>query len=441
MPIPSNSAYAAAEVNGPFSLWRGPALAWALYDFAYSLFSFLLVVRFLPAWIIDDLDRPDWYIGLTQFAVVLFVLVAMPLAGALADQLGRRRPLLATFTLVAAAASAALGVLPVDGSVLPVLAVAAVAVAFGQLAFAQYDPLLADVAPERRRGLVSGLAVALGFAGIVVGLGVVAELVVGEGSKQRAFAPAGLLYVLFALPALVLIRERGRVQGQVPSGVVRRAFGQFARSPQELRRYRSVFRFVAGRFLYSDAIATLSAFLTVYMTRLGGFSEREKNVAIAVAVLAAAAGAVMAGRLVERFGPKRPLLAVLPAFAASALLSALVGQPWTIWLATPVAGVALGVVWTADRVFMLRLTPEELRGQFFGFFNLASRVASAFGPLVIWSGTVWLLYEQTSWLSALGASRVAVAGLAATALLGWAVIRPLSDERREEDLAVAPALP
>lgn len=428
-------------MNGTFSPWRGPALAWALYDFAYSLFSFLLVVRFLPAWIIDDLGRPDWYVGVTQLVVVLFVLVAMPLAGAVADQLGRRRPLLAAFTLVAAAASVVLSVLPVDGTIVPVLAVAAVAVAFGQLAFAQYDPLLADVAPDRWRGRVSGLAVALGFAGIVVGLGVVAELVVGEGSKQRGFAPAGLLYVLLALPALVLIRERGPAHGQVPNGVVRSSFAQLAGSLRQLRRYRSVFRFVGGRFLYSDAIATLSAFLTVYMTRLGGFSEREKNVAIGVAVLAAAGGAVMAGPLVERFGPKRPLLAVLPAFAASALFSALAGKPWTIWLATPVAGVALGVVWTADRVFMLRLTPQELRGQFFGFFNLASRMASAFGPLVIWSGAVWLLYERTGWLSSLGASRVAVAGLAAAALLGWAVIRPLSDERREEDLAVAPALP
>ena len=37
-------------------------------------------------------------------------------------------------------------------------------------------------------------------------------------------------------------------------------------------------------------------------------------------------------------------------------------------------------------------------------------------------------------------SRVAVAGLGVAAILGWAVIRPLSDRRREEGLAVAPAL-
>ena len=81
-------------------------------------------------------------------------------------------------------------------------------VAFGQLALAQYDPLLADVAPRGRRGRVSGLAVALGFVGIVFAIAVVAQGIVGDGSKQRAFAPAALLYAVFAVPAFVWVRER-----------------------------------------------------------------------------------------------------------------------------------------------------------------------------------------------------------------------------------------
>ena len=147
-----------------FSLWRRAPLAWALYDFAYSVFSFLLAVRFFPTWIINDLGRPDWYVSVTQFVVVLFVLVAMPLAGAVADQLGRRKPFLVVFTVLGSGACAALSVLPVGGSVLPVLVLAGVAVAFGQLAFAQYDPLLADVAPAGARGRVSGLRISRAFS-------------------------------------------------------------------------------------------------------------------------------------------------------------------------------------------------------------------------------------------------------------------------------------
>jgi UMF1 family MFS transporter len=415
-------------------LLRDPApISWALWDFAYSVFSFLLVVRYFGTWVIDDLGRPDWYVAMTQFVVVLFLLVAMPLGGALADQLGRRKPFLVAFTLVAAAACALIEALPADGNVLPLLVAGGVAVAFGQLALAQYDPLLADVAPRGRRGRVSGLAVALGFIGIFFALAVVAEGIVGDGSKQQAFAPAGALFVLFALPAFIWIRERHHAPSTASNhegGLLRNAFAQVAHTAQQVRANRDAFQFLVGRFFYSDAIATLSAFLTVYMTRLGGFSETEKNAVLAVSVGGAAVAALITGRVLSRTGPRAVLLAVLPVFVALTLLSAAVGEPWTVWLAAPTMGAALGCVWTADRVFMIRLTPLELRGQMFGFFNLASRVASAFGPLVIWSATIWILHSRTDWLSLLGATRVALVGLALTALVGWLVIRPLSDAYR-----------
>jgi MFS transporter, UMF1 family len=417
-----------AGVRRLLQVGRSAQSAWALYDFAYSLFAFLLAVRFFPTWIINDRGRPDWYVTVTQVVVALIVVGVLPIAGAVADQFGRRKPFLAVFTVASAAACAALSIVPSEGAIWPVLVVAGLAVGFSLLAFAQYDPLLADVAEPEEQGRVSGLAVALGFLGMIFGLVVVAEIIVGEGDKQRAFAPAGLLYLLFALPALVLVKERPRTAPR-PSlrSAVRSAGAEVRRTVREASRYPQITRFLAGRFLYSDAIVTLSAFLAVYMTRLGGFSERDKNVAFGIAVVAAGAGAIVAGRIVERIGPKRPLVAVLPAFSAGILLSAAVGQPWTVWVVAPIVGVALGVVWTADRVFMLRLTPPELRGQLFGFFNLANRLASAIGPLIFWSGTIWVLHDRTGWLNALDASRVALGSLAAATLIGWAVIRPLAE--------------
>ena len=415
-------------------LLRDPApLSWAFWDFAYSIFSFLLVVRYFGTWVIDDLGRPDWYVAMTQFVVVLFLVVAMPLSGALADQLGRRKPFLIAFTLVAATSCALLEVIPADGNVLPLLFAAGFAVAFGQLALAQYDPLLADVAPRGRRGRVSGIAVALGFVGIFFALAVVAEGPIGDWSKQRAFAPAAAFFVLFSLPAFFWIRERRHEpataitprgmahRARLPPGPAHRTAGacQPRRVPVPdrplllLGRHRDALRI--PRRLHDT---------------VGGFSESEKNAVIAVSVVGAAIAALTTGRVLGNVGPRAVLLAVLPVFSLLTLLSAAVGEPWTVWLAAPAMGAALGCVWTADRVFMIRLTPLELRGQMFGFFILASRVASAFGPLVIWSATIWLLHSHTDWLSLLGATRVALVGLALAAFVGWLVIRPLSDAYR-----------
>ena len=62
-----------------------------------------------------------------------------------------------------------------------------------------------------------------------------------------------------------------------------------------------------------------------------------------------------------------------------------------------------------------------------GIVSHANRAASALGPLVIWSGTIWVLHSQTGIMSKLDASRVAMGGLALAALAGWLIIRPVPD--------------
>jgi len=91
------------------------------------------------------------------------------------------------------------------------------------------------------------------------------------------------------------------------------------------------------------------------------------------------------------------------------------------------------VLWQLWRFITPGLHPKEKKYVIanFGFFNLANRVASAFAPLVIWSGSIWLLHEKTEWLGELGASRVAVGGLALTAIAGWLVLRRLSDAQHD----------
>ena len=95
--------------------------------------------------------------------------------------------------------------------------------------------------------------------------------------------------MLFSLPAFFWIRERATSRPpRVPEGrLFGHAFRQVMRTAQQVRGNHDAFQFLIGRFFYSDAIATLSAFLAVYMTRLGGFSETEKNAVIGVSVVGA----------------------------------------------------------------------------------------------------------------------------------------------------------
>ena len=407
------------------------AAAWAIYDFGYSLFAYVVFARYLSDWVITDLGHPDWVITSGQVAAALTLVLLMPLAGVAADVIGHHRPLLALFTLVAAGSGALLGVVdPTVGTfgVLPLVALGIAAAVGTSLAFAQFDPMLASVAPRRHWNVVSGIAVAAGFVGIIVWLTVLHDAVVGEGDKQQAFIPAAAIFFVAALPVLLFAREPRRVRPGLERVPVRRIW-RVAREQQRgaierLRGYPSIVRLLAGRFLYTDAVGTVNAFAVIYLSRLGGFNERDKSNVFLVVVLSAGLGALAAGTLARRIGPRRTLLVVMPWFVVGLLVVAASGEPWTVRVLAPVLGISLGTVYTVDRVFMLALTP---RGELFGIFNLIGRVAQALGPFVLWGGTIFVLHDLTGWMSALDASRVSLALIAVAAGVGLAVVRPLDD--------------
>lgn len=410
-----------------------PAVAWALYDAAYSLFAFVVFARYLSDWVIEDLGLPDHYYSNTQFITALVLVVVMPMAGVLADRMGRHLPLLALFTVVSATAAVGMGLAHASASlagILPVLVLGGVCAGATGLAIAQFDPLLAAVAPRRQWGVMSGIAVASGYLGIVIGFALFATIIVGgSGDKQGAFVPAAAIFLVLALPCLLLVREprRPRPAHLAGVGIGTAASVGVVRAVRSLRGEPAIMRLLVGRLLYADAIGTVNIYMAVFISRVGGFSENMKNIALGVGVVCAGLGALGAGVLVRRIGPRRTLLLVLPLFACGLLITAAAGSAWSVWLLAPIIGVSLGTVYTADRVFMLAIAPTSMRGEMFGFFNLVGRVGQALGPFLLWGGVIWLLHERWGWLTRLEASRVSLALLAITAVVGMLVIRPLDD--------------
>ncbi|MDQ3730366.1 MAG: MFS transporter [Actinomycetota bacterium] len=404
------------------SRWRlfsAPVIGWVLYDFANTIFSFVVVTRYFNDWLIEERGQPDIYVGLMTAGVSLALVATLPLIGARADREGRHMPILVSFSILCCAMTALLGI--VD-PVWLALVVAGIATYAFNTADSQYHPLLAVVAPERSRGRVSGLGVALGFVGSLVALFALGAYV-DDGEAQRAFLPAAGMFALFALPCFFMVRER-RDRAR-PEPDTASPFAQLVRS---FRRARTepFGRLLLARFLYIDAIATAIQFLTVYARRTGDFDGDRIDILLAIATVAAIAGAVGAGLWAERTGPRRVVLATLVVAISALVLTAATGLSAMLWVAGPLMGVALGSLSAVDRIFLLRLVPAERRGEDFALYAMVGKLSSGFGPLVLWGGTILVLTELAG-LSEFSASRVAVAVLAVAALCGLLVLRPLSD--------------
>ncbi|MBA2793203.1 MAG: MFS transporter, partial [Thermoleophilaceae bacterium] len=359
-----------------------PVLGWILYDFANTIFSFVVITRYFNDWIVSERGQPDIYVGLMSAAVSIALLAALPVIGARADREGRHKPVLVVFTVTCVAMTALLGVVE---PVLLALVVAGLATFAFNTADSQYHPLLAVVAPEGKRGRVSGTGVAVGYLGTLVALFALGAYV-DDGEAQKAFLPAAAMLGVFALPCFFLVREKGRKS----DSYVRASQRSLTLLVAGFRRARRepYGRLLLARFLYVDAIATVIQFLTVYARRTGDFDGDAIDALLALSTVAAIAGAVGAGLLAERLGPRRVILGTLVITVVTLVATAATGSSALLWVAGPFVGIALGSLSAVDRIFFLRLVPAERRGEEFGLYALVGKLSSGFGPLVLWGGTV-----------------------------------------------------
>jgi UMF1 family MFS transporter len=233
------------------------------------------------------------------------------------------------------------------------------------------------------------------------------------------------MFAVVALPLFFLVHEHREAGERPPAG----PFAQLAATVRRARREPHG-RLLLARFFYVDAIATVLQFMTVYARRTGDFDGGDINLLLAIATVAAIGGALGAGLLAERIGPRRVVLGTLTMTVVALVIGAGTGSSALLWVLGPLIGIALGSLSAVDRVFLMRLVPEERRGEDFGLYAMVGKLSSGFGPLVLWGGTVLAMTELAG-LSKFDASRVAIFVLAGAALVGYVILSPLSDRPPE----------
>jgi len=396
-------------------------LGWIAYDFANTIFSLNVVSRYFGPWILDR-GASDLALGAVIAASGLVVALVSPLLGVVSDQLGRRKPLLIVCTLACVAATLGLGMVGSVWSALLLFALANVAYQAGLIV---YDALLPVVSRTENRGRISGFGVGAGYLGAVIGLYLVQPFA-GEGDeRQGAFIPTALLFLLFALPAFLFIRERGERQGRVAWGAARGVIRQLRETIDHAGHYPNLRRFILSRFLYADAMNTIIVVMAIYAERAVGMSDTGIDSLLALSIVFAVVGGFGGGFFVERWGARRVLGVVLVGWLITLGLAMVMTSVTMFYAIGPMIGILLGATWTSDRVVLTRLAPAEHIGEFFGLYGLAGKLAGVVGPLV-WAATV-----EISRFAGLGHSayRVAVGVLIIAILLGYCGLRPVPDDK------------
>jgi MFS transporter, UMF1 family len=359
------------------------------YDLGNTIFSFNIISIYLPLWVVNDMGGRDADYGLANSISMGLMFLTAPLLGAISDQAGRRMPYLLVTTILCVALTAFIG----QGGLAVSLALFVAANYFYQAGLVFYDALLAVVSTPQNRGKIGGIGIGVGYLGSFLGVGT-GLLVLGwnPAAKPLVFQATAALFLLFALPCFFFVREPHRPDAK-PLGLasLRGALGELSYTLRRVGQYPGLGRFLLGRIFYADAVNTLIAFMGIYVSNEIGFAETETQILLLAGIAAGVVGGLCWGPIVDKFGPKRTLDAVLVlwlvVFALVAAIGGLHLPGWLFWIVGPLSGVALGGTWTADRPLMLQLAPPRYLGQFYGLYAMVGRFAAILGPL-LWSVVV-----------------------------------------------------
>jgi UMF1 family MFS transporter len=355
-------------------------LSWALYDFANTIYSYAIVSYAIGLWAVARLGPADgqFWVLFAGAASVLLNAIVSPVLGAMSDRTGRRLRYLLVFTVVTVVGSAAIGLTDSAAIGLILFAIAN----FGyQAALIYYDATLPLVARHAARGRLSGIGVAVGYLGTIVIA--VLILVLDSGSSALTFFLAAALFAIFSIPIFTIVREPPKPDAEpFRPGDIARSWSQLRESIDHARAVPGLGRFLVGRFLYTDPVNTVIVVMSVFATQAIGLSESLANVVLLVLTVVAVIASLGWGVLVERIGPKRTLLIVLGTWCVGLVIAGSILSLPTFLLGGALLGAGLGGVWTSDRVLLLRLSPPERVGEFFGLYGIAGKFSAVTGPLL-----------------------------------------------------------
>ena len=377
--------------------------SWALYDFANSPFT-TLVVTFVYATYFTQVIAPDPIAGtvLWSRAVALTAVVVAacsPILGALADRGGFRKLFVMLSTLCCVLATTGLYfVLPGHvWAALALLVAANVAFEFGTVF---YNAFLPNLAPPGRIGRISGYGWGLGYLGGLLALAVALVTLIQPDVPWFGFSTesgqniratnllVAVWFLVFSLPLFLWVDEP-RPRHTDGRRVVAAAFAQLHRTLHEIRKHRQVVRFLVARMIYNDGLVTIFAFGGIYAAGTFGFTLQEVLVFGIVLNLAAGLGALTMGHLDDWIGGKPTLVISLVGLFAGTLLAVVAPSELWLWVAGIIIGIFIGPNQSASRTMMARFVPPDAQNEFFGFFAFSGKLTAFLGPLLLGVLTQW----------------------------------------------------
>jgi UMF1 family MFS transporter len=253
------------------------------------------------------------------------------------------------------------------------------------------DSLLLHVADPDEYDLVSGYGYALGYlgGGLLFAVNVFMTLkpqlfgLADAGEAVRvSFVMVGAWWLVFALPCVLMVKERTSAPSVRPVEAVRQGLRELRGTLVAIRQYRPVLWFLAAYFLYIDGVNTVIKMAVDYGLSLG-FGPADLMKALLLTQFVAFPAALAFGWLGRRIGARRGIFLALTVYAGVTCYAYFIETARDFYVMAVAVGLVQGGIQSLSRSYFGRLVPEGKSSEFFGFYNMMGKFAAVLGPLLM----------------------------------------------------------
>jgi UMF1 family MFS transporter len=311
-----------------------------------------------------------------------------PLIGTISDARAAKKRFLffSTFICVACIALLALVGPGAVWSGAVILTIANIAFGTGESLIAAFLPELATV---EEMGRISALGWAAGYVGGLISLAIVLAYIAWaqhNGMAVTQYVPYTMLFCaayfsIFCLPTFLFVKERATSDPTARGhNLLFVGFKRLFETVSHANRYKDLWNFLLALFIYTCGTATVFHLASVYAQQVFQFSTKD-IVALTLNVnLTGILGSLAFGYIQDRIGSIKTLVITLSFWVLAILLGIVVREGYQFWLVANLVGLAMGASGSAGRALVARFSPDGRSGEFLGLWNVAVKLATAFGP-------------------------------------------------------------
>ena len=359
--------------------------SWVLYDWANSAYATIVLAGFFPiiyaeyfAASIDQSER-TLYLGISNSAASLLLIISAPLFGLLADRFNKKKLFLSVFALVSIASTFMLSFISSNSFILASMLFSISLLGF-MMSNVFYDAMLLEFENDKFNK-ISSYGYAFGYlgGGTAFVLALIFLYYTGESNieliatKKIVFIFTSLWWLLFMIPLILFWDDRSKPNKLKLS---------ITESFKEVFSNKKVFYFLLAYWVYIDGVDTVIRMAVNYGLTLG-FSSSDLLIALLVTQFVSFPGTLVILKISDFFSIEKAIIFCLLIYLSITYLAYNLYTVQQFYIIAILIGFAQGGIQALSRSYFAALIPDNRSSEYFGIYNMLGKFAALLGPIVV----------------------------------------------------------